>query len=112
MSSICSWKNPSSRSSSTSRPRWEGAAREGEQEEGAGCSHPPPGAPGTAAHLRARPGHESSPPGTNHTRATGESLPEIDGTCRAPRAISAYTAPHQRCRGSNEEQMTSPSSQR
>lgn len=46
------------------------------------------------------------------TRAIRESLPEIDGCCHVQRALSGYTAlltPHQRCKASNEEQMTSPS---
>lgn len=89
LSSTSGWRHPSPCSSSTSRPSWEGVAGEGEQEKGAGCSHSlPHGAPGSAAHLQACPGHESS------TQAIRESLPEIDGTCHIQRAISNYTAPN------------------
>lgn len=63
----CSWRHPWPRGSSTSRPSWEGVAGEGEQEEGAGCPHALlHGAPGSAAHLQACPGHQSSAPGRNH----------------------------------------------
>lgn len=67
MSSTSSWWHASPCSSSTSRPIWEGVAGEREQEEGADCSHTLlHGAPGSAAHLQACPGHESSTLGRNH----------------------------------------------
>lgn len=72
---------------------WVQPGKESSSRRGAGCSHPPPGALGTAAHLRAQPGHESSTPGTNHHPGhRGKLCPRLMGpaTLRGPSPVTRH----------------------
>lgn len=93
MSSNCIWRYPSPCSISTSRPSWQGwlGGRSRRRRLGAptysstvarGVQHISKPVLGTS------PTHQAE----NITQASGESLPEIDGTCHVQRAISNYTA--------------------